>query len=253
MKLLEGKTAFVTGGGQGIGRGISLSLAKEGANVVVCQRRIEVAKNAAAEVETLGVGTSALALDVTRLSSVKEAVAAAIDRFGQIDILVNNAGIAEEVSSPTTSEDFDVCYQVNLKGAWTVSEEIIPQFKGRKEGKIVNIASVAGRRGISILPGYSASKAGMISLTQSQAQALGPFNVNVNAICPGTVKPAQSEKGQAELGGDPNFFESAANATMLKRIASCEDIGRATVFFASPLAVNITGQSLNVDGGVFVN
>ena len=250
MKVLDNKTAFVTGGGQGIGRGISLALAAAGANVVVVQRHIDKAEEVAAEIKALGRESLGLSLDVTDEASVKEGFQQALNRFSKVDILVNNAGVGgfEEGGE----EEFDLRYDVNLKGVWRVTNQFIPHFESNKDGKIINIASVAGRKGYGDFPAYCASKAAVISLTQSLASALGPSNINVNAVCPGSIKTAQLEQYRDKCG-DLDLYENIAKSLLLGRLPTPEDIGETVVFFASSCSKNITGQALNVDGGYFMN
>ena len=173
----------------------------------------------------------------------------ALEHFPKIDILVNNAGVLVGTDyKDTSAEDFDLCYEVNLKSVWQISKVMAPHFKKNGGGKIVNIASIGGRLGMSDIPAYRASKAGVINLTQSLAHALGSDNINVNAVCPGVVETSMADK----LGGEDHEtdYDELAKGSALGRIASPEDIGQAVVFFASSYSKNITGQALNVDGGV---
>ena len=244
--------AFITGGGQGIGRGIALELARSGVDIVIAQRNIEKAKEVAREIEQMGRVALVLALDVTDPRSVDSAVDEAWRRFLAINILVNNAGVSEAGISKTSVEEFDACYEVNLKGVWLVTRAMVPHFKKAGAGKIVNIASVSGRQGNEMVPAYAASKAALLNLTQSLAIALGKHNINVNAICPGTIRTAMTDKTIKSLGS--NFYEDfARDYTLLKRLVTVKDIGRAVVFFASSCAGNITGQALNVDAGGCMN
>ena len=250
---LDSKTAVVTGGAQGIGRGIVLELARAGANVVVADLDKEKAKMVVAEVKALGRDAIALQFNVTDSASIKNGVEQALNHFPRIDILINNAGVHQQGLGNTSLEDFERCYNVNLKGVWKVTSELVPHFKANKSGKIVNIASTAGRQGAGGMPAYCASKAGVINLTQSLACALGSGNINVNAICPGMVKTAMTTKGWDEMT-DPNYFSDfVERTTQLKRIITPEDIGSAVVFLTSPQAINITGQTLNIDGGHIMN
>ena len=263
MYTLENKTAFITGGGQGIGRGIALELAKAGANIVIAQRSLSSAETTAADVKALGREGMTLPLDVTDTVSIKEGVKAALTRFTSIDILINNAGTMGQAAIVGNAgiiegellnvpEDFDLCYDVNLKGIWNVTSQVIPHFKANGGGKIINISSVCGRLGLAALPAYGASKAASINLTQSLAASLGPYNINVNAICPGTIDTPGADVFKENLEM-PNFCEDAAKCPLLSRLATPEDIGQAVVFLVSSRAKNITGQSLNIDGGLVMN
>jgi NAD(P)-dependent dehydrogenase (short-subunit alcohol dehydrogenase family) len=245
--------AFITGGGQGIGRGIALELARSGADIVIAQRNIARAKEVAREIEKMARRALAVTLDVTDPESVKSAVAEALSQCPGINILVNNAGVCEAEVGKTTLDEFDACYEVNLKGVWLVTQAIVPHFKKAGVGKIVNIASVSGRRGNAMVPAYAASKAALLNLTQSLSVALGQHNINVNAICPGPIRTAMTDKSVSSLCNPEFYNEFARDHTLLKRLATVEDIGHAVVFFASSYAKNITGQALNVDGGYCMN
>jgi NAD(P)-dependent dehydrogenase (short-subunit alcohol dehydrogenase family) len=245
--------AFVTGGGQGIGRGIALELAKCGVDIVIAQRNIASAEQVIAEIKVLGREAMALPLNVRDPDSVKGAVDEALRVFPGINILVNNAGVSEAEIGKTTIQEFDLCYEVNLRGVWLVTQAFVPHFKNARGAKIVNIGSVAGRQGGPTVPAYSASKAALINLTQSLAAALGPDNINVNMICPGPIKTAMTDKTISGLR-DPDFYANfARDHTLLKREITVQDIGRAVVFLVSSQSRNITGQALNVDGGCCMN
>lgn len=262
MGILESKVAFVTGGGQGIGEGIAIELAKAGANVVVAQRNLDNAETVASKIRKLGRESIALQLDVTDIASIKNCAETVRENFSRIDILVNNAGIGQKAFElETSSEEFDLCYNVNLKSIWTQINEFLPYLKAHNEGKIINISSIEGRRGTKYQPAYSASKAAVISLTQSLSALLGSDNINVNAVCPGPVWTPQQENFQHLFNKDKaenpineeNFFKDYVEHIPLRRVATPQDIGCAVVFLASPQAKNITGQALNVDGGLFMN
>jgi meso-butanediol dehydrogenase/(S,S)-butanediol dehydrogenase/diacetyl reductase len=255
--------AVVTGGGRGIGRGIVLSLAEAGADVAIFDVDLANAEATAKEVTERGRRALIARVDVTDPGSIEAGVTLTQTQLGPVDILVNNAGVVQEnVGAATSGDDFDLCYQVNLKGIWNVSSGLIPHFRERRAGKIVNIASIAGRHGEHGLAGYSASKAGAISLTQSLATTLGPSNINVNAVCPGLLWTDMWRKVEGLLRQDSSketVDERAAfNAYLeqrcpLRREQTPEDIGNAVVFLVSDAARNITGQALNVDGGIEMN
>jgi meso-butanediol dehydrogenase/(S,S)-butanediol dehydrogenase/diacetyl reductase len=260
MRRLSQRIAIVTGGGRGIGRGIVLELAKAGADVAIADLDLRGAERTAGEVASLGREVIACELDVTDTLSVQRGIDQILARFGRIDILVNNAGVVQDhLGREVTGEDFDRCYQVNLRGIWNVSSAVVPHFRERGGGKIVNIASIAGRRGNSGLAPYSASKAAAISLTQSMAFSLGPHGINVNAVCPGLLWTPMWEKleGMFRRTADPTAvgeratFDAYIQANCpLRREQTPEDIGHAVVFLVSEQARNITGQALNVDGGM---
>ena len=263
MGRLDGKVALVTGAARGIGKGIATELAKEGADVVIADLLIDLAFQTAGELQNRhGVTTLALEMDVTSEDSISTNVENAIAEMGRIDILVNNAGVApDNLSENEVESDWDRCYEVNLKAIWKVSSALKPHFVENGGGKIVNIASIAARQGGTIAA-YSASKAGAVSLTQSQAIELGPHNINVNAVCPGLLWTDMWRKLEGMLVGDDAdevvdrraAFETAVENNMpLGREQTPADIGKAVAFFASEDAENITGQALNVDGGMRMN
>ena len=259
---LDGRVAIVTGGGRGIGRGIALALAEAGADVAIADIDLPNAEATAKEISALGRRALLVRVDVTDSQSIGAGVAEVLAKLGGVDILVNNAGVVQDnPDAVVTAEDFDRCYEVNLKGIWSMTSALVPHFAERGEGKIVNIASIAGRRGGALLP-YSASKAAAISLTQSLATTLGAKNINVNAVCPGLLWTPMWEKLEGMFGGstDPAVVEKRAafdaylkTSCPLRREQTPEDIGRAVVFLTSAAAKNITGQSLNVDGGIQMN
>ena len=262
MGRLDGKIALVTGGARGLGRGIVLEMATEGADIAIADLLTDVAEQTAEEVRQLGRQVSVVRMDVTDTLSAQAGVQQALRAHGRLDILVNNAGVAPvHTGSEADEEDWDRCYEVNLKGIWKVSQAVIPHFLERGAGKIVNIASIAGRRGGSWIAPYNASKAGVISLTQSQAQELGPQNINVNAICPGLIWTdiwrtlGSADPGEAAAVNERRKrFDTIIETTCaLRREQTPDDIGKAAAFLASDDARNITGQALNVDGGIVMN
>ncbi len=263
MGRLDDRTALVTGGARGIGRGIALELAKEGADVIIGDLLFETAEATAGEIRALGRRAMAVEMDVTSEDSIESAVERARAELGDIQILVNNAGVApDHLSQNEVESDWDRCFEVNLKAIWKVSSALVPHLKEQGGGKIVNIASIAGRGGSGNIAAYSASKSGAISITQSQASQLGRFNINVNAICPGLLWTDMWRKLEGMLVGDDadevvdrraRFEAALAAACPLGREQTPEDIGKAVAFLVSDDARNITGQALNVDGGIRMN
>jgi NAD(P)-dependent dehydrogenase (short-subunit alcohol dehydrogenase family) len=260
---LSGKVAVVTGGAQGIGRGIVLCLAREGADVAIADLQVEAAGAVADEAKALGRTAAALPLDVTREPEFGPFFERVRREFGRIDILVNNAGTASRPGNPFTNnveEDWDLVWAVNVKSIFFACKAIAPYFMERKAGKIVNIASIAGTMNSPNMPPYSVSKMGVVTFTKVVAKDLAPHNINVNAICPGMLWTPFWQLTAERLikAGGPHaamtprqVFEARVNATIpLKREQTPEDIGRAVVFLASDDARNITGQALHVDGGV---
>jgi meso-butanediol dehydrogenase / (S,S)-butanediol dehydrogenase / diacetyl reductase len=264
MSALAGRTAIVTGGGRGIGRGIAEVLARQGASIVLADIDLASAEATATDLRATGAKAAVVRVDVTDPDSAAAGLEQAIAEFGRVDILVNNAGVAggHFGGNAITLEDWDACYEVNLKGIWIMSRALVPHFKANGGGKIINISSIAGRKGGAGLAHYGASKAGAISLTQSLAAELGPANINVNAVCPGLLwtdmwrhLEAQIARTDApEVVDRRQFFEAYLQQNCpLRREQTPEDIGEAVAFFASDAAKNVTGQSLNVDGGIEMN
>ena len=253
MELLAGKTAIVTGGGQGIGKGIATELGKAGCKVIIAQRNQDRAKKVAAEIKALGKDALAVRLDVTDKTSVINCIITAQNFGPKIDILVNNAGVMQaEIGSNVSGKTFDQCYQVNVKGLWRMTNAIAGHFKEQGDGKIINILSLGARQPHPSFPLYCASKAAALSLTQSLAHELGPYNININALCPGTVVTSMWDTVEDLIAGDQTngqltAYQTSIDSSSLKRSQSPEDVGHAVVFFASHHADNITGQTLNVD------
>jgi meso-butanediol dehydrogenase / (S,S)-butanediol dehydrogenase / diacetyl reductase len=263
---LKDKVAMITGGGSGIGRGIALCMAREGADVVIPDVNLPGAQQVAREVDDLGRRGLALKVDVTNEKSVSAMVAKALKALKRIDILVNNAGIQAPPGMPfnrNTAKDWDLVYDVNVKGTFLVTKAVASSMVKHQYGKIVNIASIAGQLPSPTSPPYSISKAGAIALTKILARDLARHNINVNAICPGFLwtpfwhvlsKEVRRVNSSYARMSDREVFEARLKAvTPLEREQTPEDIGWAAVFLCSEEARNITGQSLNVDGGVYMH
>jgi len=248
---LEGRAALVTGGAQGIGLGIVQELVRAGCRAALADLDLPQAQAAAEEIRLSGYEAIALPVDVTDGKAVRECVVRAISEFGKIDILVNNAGVhCEKLGEPSTIEQFNRCLDVNLLGVWRMSQALIPHFKEHGGGRIVNIASINGRKPWVDTPGYSASKAAVINLTQALAMKHGVDNINVNAVCPGGVMTAMAD---AFTNDRKAMEDELIQSRLLKRPLLPEDIGHAVVFLASPMARSITGQAINVDGGAVLS
>ena len=260
---LSGKVAIVTGGAMGIGRGIVLCMAKEGADVAIADLQFEVAGKVADEVKALGRKAIVVKTDVTKEADFRVLFDQVKKELGKIDILVNNAGMASRPGNPFTNnveEDWDQVWAVNVKSIFFACKAIAPYFIERKAGKIVNIASIAGTMNSPNMPPYSVSKMGVVTFTKIVAKDLAAHGINVNAICPGILWTAfwqataerMAKGGGAYAGRTPRqVFESRVNALVpMKREQTPEDIGWAAVFLASDGARSITGQALHVDGGV---
>lgn len=260
---LAGRVAIVTGGAQGIGRGIVLCMAKDGADVAIADLKLDGAKKVADEVAALGRKAMVVKTDVTRQADFETLYEAVKKEFGKIDILVNNAGAACPPGNPFTKnveEDWDRVWAVNVKSIFFACKAIAPYFIERKYGKIVNIASIAGTMNSPNMPPYSVSKMGVVTFTKIVAKEMAQHNVNVNAICPGilwtqfwqeTAERLVKAGGQFAEMTPRQVFENRVSVIIpMKREQTPEDIGNAAVFLASDEARNITGQALHVDGGV---
>ena len=253
---LQDKVAIVTGGGSGIGRGISLRLAEEGARVMVADLDQTAAEHVAQEIASVDSSAAAVQVDVRKQDSVQRMVDATVKTFGGIDILVNNAGVGKIIPFfETTEADWDFMFDVNCKGvlfcSQAVAKVMIEQGRG---GKIVNLASQAGRRGEALVLAYCASKACVISMTQSMALALAEHKINVNAVAPGIVDTPFWEEVDKQFAkllnmeiGEPK--RTFTQSIPLGRIEQPADVAGAVAFLASADADYITQQCLNVDGG----
>src|SRR5215211_6931902 len=253
---LDGKVAIVTGGAQGIGRASALRLAGEGAKVVVADLQAEGADVVAQEITGNGGEAFGIAVDVRDRGRVQAVVDETVRRFGGVDILMNNAGVIRITPFLEIDEDeWDLLFDVNCKGIlWfsqAAAKQMIEQGRG---GKIVNVASQAGRRGEALVLTYCASKAAVISMTQSMALALAPHKINVNAIAPGIVDTPLWESNDRRfaelLGMEIGEPKRTFVATIpLGRIEQPEDVAGMAAFLASPDSDYITQQCYNVDGG----
>ena len=263
---LKGKVAIVTGGATGIGRAIAFALARDGADIVVADLNKNMAQETVTELKELGVTANAVICDVTKPWMIEKMGASTLERLGHIDILINNAGVAGAADwykyPRSREEDWGAAYDVNVKGIFNCITALTPSMKEQRSGKIVNLASIAGREGRPAIPHYSASKAAVINYTQGLAATLAEYNINVNAVCPGLLwtpmweqvgqRYAAHNKDYAGLGAREVFDRMIADVIPLGREQTPEDIGDAVSFLVSDDAQNITGQSLNIDGGAFL-
>ena len=253
---LDGKVAIVTGGAQGMGRAIARRLAAEGARVVVADLNVADAQRVVEEIAAAGGAAAAAETDVRRPEQARALVEAARERFGGLDILVNNAGVGKIIPFlETTERDWDLMFDVNCKGLlWCSQAAARAMIEQGRGGRIVNLASQAGRRGEALVLAYCASKAAVISMTQSMALALAPHRITVNAVAPGVVDTPFWEEVDQQFArlmdlpqGEPR--RRAVAAIPLGRIEQPEDVAGAVAFLVSPDADYITQQCLNVDGG----
>ncbi len=246
MKLLEGKTAVVTGASRGIGRGIALELAAEGASIAMLDRHAgDTAQETAEAIRSLGVHCEVYLCDVTDTIAVTAAAEAAIRDFGRVDILVNNAGVArDKLLMAMTEEDFDFVTDINLKGTFLVTKAFVRHFMRNKNGRIINISSVVGLSGNPGQANYVASKAGVIGLTKTVAKEYAARGITCNAIAPGFIETDMT-------AAMPPAAREAILATIpATRPGTVRDIAHTAVFLASDHAAYITGEVIRVDGGL---
>ena len=257
---LRDKTAIVTGGGGGIGRGIVRAFAREGARICVMDITEEVARRGAADG---GKEAFAVGVDVTKEAEVVRAVRAAIERMGRVDILVNCHGRASrQLGNPIdrlSLEEWDAVFAVNTVGVFLMCRAVAPHMRERRYGKIINVASLAARRANENVPHYCASKAACMSFTMSLAKEMAKHDVNVNAINPGLLWTDLWEKGHGVvIGADTDrppravFDAFVKGAVPFGREQTPEDVGEMAVFLASDESRNVTGQALQVDGGAWI-
>ena len=245
-----GSVAVVTGASRGIGRTIAVGLAEFGYDVAVLDLGAQRAAldETAAEIRATGRKAFVHELDVTSKAGIDAAVAAILAEAGGIDVLVNNAGILKPSTLEDLSEkDWDAHFDVNAKGVLLMCQAVLPHMRAKKSGRIINIASIAGRQGVATQGHYAATKSAVITLTRVLAQEAGMDGITVNAICPGIIL---TEMGRNNLGSDEavRHWETVAS---LKRLGYPEDIVGPVRFFASNQSDFVTGQSLNVCGGIY--
>jgi len=246
MKLLEGKNAIITGASRGIGTGIAKVFAEHGANVAFTYSSSE-APALALEKELVAKGIKAKAYksNAASFEQSEKLVAQVLEDFGGIDILINNAGITKDNLLMRMSEDdFDSVIEINLKSVFNMTKAVQRTMLKQRKGSIVNMSSVVGVKGNAGQTNYAASKAGMIGFTKSVALELGSRNIRCNAIAPGFIETEMTDKL------DEKTVQGWRDGIPLKRGGSPEDIANACLFFASELSAYVTGQVLNVDGGM---
>jgi meso-butanediol dehydrogenase/(S,S)-butanediol dehydrogenase/diacetyl reductase len=268
---LQGKVAIVTGGAMGLGRGISLCLAREGADVVIADIAMDTARKTAEDVKALGRKGLVVEADVSQPADAEKVVKETMNTFGKVDILVNNAAGSRSGSSTVGQaasnkiaeipmEVWDGTYEGVFKSQVLMTRLVMPYMKAQKSGKIVNVSSVAAKVGDQSRMAYSSLKGAVISFTRALAREAARENINVNCICPGLIYTPAWQRGAETMWKtvpayqkykDPKeiFLHYVEMLTAMRREQTPEDIGHAVVFLASDEARNITGQSLNVDGG----
>lgn len=246
MAQLQGKNIIITGATRGIGRGIALKMAAEGANVAFTfSSSVEAAKTLEKELMNYGVKAKSYQSDAADFSAAQEMVADVLKEFGSVDVLINNAGITKDNLLMRMSEDdFDKVMQVNMKSVFNMTKAVIKPMMSQRNGSIINMSSVVGVKGNAGQANYAASKAGIIGFTKSVALELGSRNIRCNAIAPGFIETEMT----AVL--DENTVNEWRKAIPLKRGGTPEDVANACVFLSSDMSSYITGQTLNVDGGM---
>lgn len=241
--------SIVTGSGQGIGKDISLGLAREGARLVLVDIDEKKLKKVGRAAEKIGSEVLLFKADISSPKDREGIVKTTVNRFKRIDLLVNNAGLCSRKSiSEISDSEWDQIMEVNLKGTFFLSQKVLIIMKKQKRGKIVNIASLAGKiGGIAVGADYAASKAGVISLTKSLAKEAGPYGITVNCVCPGIIRTRMTTSLPKKV------IEGYKKTIPLGRIGSPEDVANAVLFLASEKADYITGEILDVNGGLLMD
>ncbi|MFA5556903.1 MAG: 3-oxoacyl-[acyl-carrier-protein] reductase [Flavobacteriaceae bacterium] len=246
MKLLQGKTAIITGASRGIGRGIAKVFAQQGANVAFTySSSIQAAQELENELATYGIKVKGYQSDAADFNQAQTLVDEVVKEFGTVDILINNAGITKDnLLMRISEEDFDKVIEVNLKSVFNMTKAVQRIMLKNKSGSIINMSSVVGVKGNAGQTNYAASKAGVIGFSKSVALELGSRNIRCNVIAPGFIETEMTDKLSSEI------VEGWRNSIPLKRGGTPEDVANVCVFLASDMSAYITGQTINVDGGM---
>lgn len=247
--LLQGKSAIITGSSRGIGRAIALTFAKQGADLVIHGTREEALAALRDEITALGVRCVYVAGDIGKLETAQRLAQACMEAYGKIDILVNNAGINSRFSfQDLTPEEWDRMLQTNLTSVFYTCKSVVPQMMEQKSGCIVNMSSAAGKTAHpNASASYGVSKAGINSLTQKLGFDLAPYGIRVNAVCPGPIETDMSQQWT------PEYREKVLGAIPMRRLGTGEDVANVALFLASDLSAFIVGESINVNGGKYMN
>lgn len=244
---MNGQAAIITGGGRGIGKAIGESLARRGVNIAVVDVNLDIAKEAASDIEKLGVKSIALKADVSNSSEVSGVMENALKEFGKIEILVNNAGITKDgLLLRMKEEDWDAVININLKGTFLFSKEAVKAMSKQRYGRIINIASIVAFMGNPGQANYSASKAGIVGLTKTIAKEYAGRGITANAVAPGFITTAMTD------ALPENVKQDMLKAIPMNKFGSVEDVAASVVFLASPEAGYITGQIMHVNGGMYM-
>lgn len=242
---LKDKVALITGGARGIGRAIGIIFAKEGADIVVADVNQETAQQTASEIEALGRKALAIEMDVTNFEKVEEGINKILDKMGKVDILVNNAGITKDnLLLRMSPADWDAVINVNLKGTFNCIKAVTKPMIKQRSGKIISIASIIGLMGNPGQANYAASKAGIIALTKTVAKELASRNINANAVAPGFIQTAMTDKLPEDIK------KKMLEAIPLAKLGTPEDVANVCLFLASEESSYITGQTITIDGGM---
>lgn len=256
---LQGRTVIVTGAGRGIGHGIAIRLAKDGADVVVSDINAEDVDRVVKEVEACGRKSLGIVADVTKRQEVYDMVDEVVDEFGQLDAMVANAGIAQvKPALELTDEDWDNIFAVNVKGVFLCNQAAAKQMVEQKSGKIINCACVAAHTGLAMLSHYTATKFAVRGFTQALAKELRPFGVQVNAYCPGIVETAMWDLINREQAKDldmPNVETLKKYTELISagRALTSDDVAAFVSYLVSEDSDYMTGQSVMIDGGLVMN
>jgi len=246
-KPLAGRTAVVTGGTRGIGLAIARALAEDGASVVVSGRDAGRLDSAVKELETLGASALGVAADQSKREDCDRLVDAAKERFGRIDVLVNNAGITrDQLLVRMKDDDWDQVLDTNLRGVFLMTRAVAKSMMRQKSGRIINIASTAGAMGNPGQVNYSAAKAGVIGFTKAAARELAHWNILVNAVAPGLIETDMAAAIPAEAR------EALLQQVPLKRVGSAREVAEVVRFLAGDGAAYVTGQTIHVNGGLYM-
>jgi len=244
---LEGKNALITGGAQGIGKSIALSMAKEGAGIGIADVNLETAQQTAEEIKALGVKGFAFKLDVSNQKNVTEVFNAFKTEFGSLDILINNAGITRDtLLLRMKEEDWDAVLNINLKGSFLCSKEAVKIMAKQRSGKIVSISSVVAFMGNPGQVNYSSSKAGLIGLTKTIAREYASRGIRANAVAPGFIQTAMTDALSDEVKDEMH------KAIPLGKFGTSEDVANAVIYLSSADSDYITGQVIHVNGGMYM-
>jgi len=247
-KTLENKTAVVTGASRGIGRAVAIKLASLGANIVLNYRSsIKSVEEVLAEIKAMGTNAVAVQGDISNFAEAEKVIKAAVENFGSLDILVNNAGITKDgLLARMKEEDFDSVIETNLKGAFNCMRHATPIMMKQRRGRIINMSSVVGVAGNAGQINYAASKAGVIGMTKSAAKELASRGLTVNAIAPGFIQTDMTDALSDKVK------EDLLSGIPLKRLGQADEVAELVAFLASESASYITGQVININGGMYM-